>query len=65
MGYEFVEMCAAAIVSRHNSERDAHDVQAWNRFVRDVRDLAASDYYRERISIDVVGGDLDYHRGGC
>ena len=57
MGYDIVELRASGRVSRHNSEQDAHDNEAWNSFVQEVKMLADTPEY-ETISIYVSGWQL-------
>lgn len=61
MGREAVTMQASARVSRHNSEQDALDGEAWNNFVNDVRMLAGQYETRDGLDIMVSGGDIYYH----
>lgn len=52
MGKETVSLYVGATLSRHNSEQDKKDDEAWEHFIQRVRHLAALPMYKD-LSIDV------------
>ncbi len=56
MGYIREIMTINARISNHNSEQDETDRATWERFAREVRELAAKPEY-EGLELDISGGD--------
>ncbi len=56
MGYKLEIVTVTARISNHNSEQDETDQAAWERFARQVREMAERPEF-EHLEIDVTGGE--------